>query len=326
MGQNATAEEIATLLKQYNSILVVSHQRPDGDCFGSATALLRGLQLLGKQVAGYNASGVPEKLTFIPFSDMISATLPAWKAEATVFVDCGNAKRVSPDFVVQGTSINIDHHITNDRFGDYNYIDAEACAVGEQVLHILTALNIPISSSMANSLFASVSSDTGSFRYSSTNAHTFEIGKLLVEKGATPGWVSEQLFESKTREEVQLQARALNNIHYDCNGRLSWSELRWADYEAVGGTQHEPEGLSTDLRSVMGVELSLLFHETEDGGLRCSMRGKGRVNCAELAGAFGGGGHVNAAGYKAQGKPYLGHRDEIIAAARVAVEKVFPQG
>lgn len=326
MGKTATVQEIATLLNQHNSILVVSHQRPDGDCFGSATALLRGLQLLGKRVAGYNASGVPEKLKFIPFTEMISDELPQWTAEVTVFVDCGNALRVAPDFVPQGISINIDHHITNDRFGEYNYIDANACAVGEQILHLLEALGIPISSAIANSLFASVSSDTGSFRYSSTNAHTFEIGRVLVEKGATPGWVSEQLFESKTREEVQLQARALSNIRYDCNGRLSWSELLWSDYAAVGGSQHEPEGLSTDLRSVMGVELSLLFHETEDGSLRCSMRGKGRVNCAELAGTFGGGGHVNAAGYKAKGKPYQTHRDEIIAAARLAVLKSFPQG
>ncbi|MGF1574091.1 MAG: bifunctional oligoribonuclease/PAP phosphatase NrnA [Sumerlaeia bacterium] len=323
MGKTANVQDIAKLLKVHQSILVVSHQRPDGDCFGSATALLRGLQLMGKQVAGYNASGVSEKLKFIPFTDLISDQLPEWTADVTVFVDCGNAKRVAPDFVPQGTTINIDHHISNDCFGDYNYIDANACAVGEQILHLLGALDIPISSSIANSLFASVSSDTGSFRYSNTNAHSFEIGRILVEKGANPGWVCEQLFESKTREEVQLQARAMNNIRYECEGRLSWSELRWADYVAAGGAQHEPEGLSTELRSIIGVEISLLFHETEDGGLRCSLRSKGRVDCNKIAGAFGGGGHANAAGYKSKGKPYEQHRDEIIAAAMVAVNEIF---
>ncbi len=325
MGRNANAEKIAELLQSFDKILVVSHQRPDGDCFGSATALLRGLQLMGKTVAGYNASGVPEKLGFIPFVELISDQLPAWKADCTVFVDCGNASRVASGFAPQGVSINIDHHLTNNAFGDYNYIDAAACAVGEQVLHVLEALHIPISSAMADSLYASVSSDTGSFRYSSTNAHTFEIARQLVEKGANPGRISEYLFESKTREEVILQAKGLSNLHVECNGRLAWSELRWSDYLAVGGAEHEPEGLSTELRSIMGVELSILFHEQENGGLRCSMRGKGRVDCSALAGQFGGGGHLNAAGYKASGKVYDTHREEILAAARLAVAKAFPE-
>ncbi len=319
--KRATAEDIARLLSARDRILIVSHLRPDGDCLGSTAGLYTGLARMGKTVAAYNASGVSEYLSFIPNVDCVQTALPDWTPEVTVFVDCGGVGRVSPDFKPQGLVVNIDHHATNDAFGEVNYIDTRACAVGEQIFHVLNALEVEITPDIATALYVSVAADTGCFRYSSTNAHTFEIAAQLVEKGAAPADVSISLFESKTREEIFLTARCMSRLQYDCDGRMSWSELRWADFEEVGGIQHEPEGLSTDIRAIRGVEIGILFRELKGKGIRAGFRGKGNVDCAALAQMLGGGGHFNAAGYFDGEAEYEAERDRILGLARDLVLK-----
>jgi len=321
-----SVSEVAELIKKHDNILIVSHQRPDGDCFGSTCGLMMGLDYLGKKSAAYNYSGVPNKLDFIPGVEKISDKLPTWQAELTIFVDCGGVTRVSNDFQPQGFSLNIDHHATNDCFGDYNFVDTKACAVGEQIYDVLEILEVPITQDIANALYTSVSADTGSFRYSTTNAGTFEMAKKLAQHGAKISWISEKLFESKTRQESILQARALSSTKYLSGGLISWAELLWKDYEEVGGAEHEPEGLSTELRSVEGVQLAMLFHETEDGGIRVSLRGKGKFDCAALAEEFGGGGHKNAAGYKSSEGSFLEIRNQFIARAEEIAQSMVADG
>lgn len=317
--------DVADILRKHDRFLIVSHIRPDGDCLGSATALLAGLRKMGKTVAAYNASGVMDKLRFIPLWEEIRTELPSWTPEVTVFVDCGGVGRVSPTFRPFGMTINIDHHATNETFGDLNWLDIEACAVGEQIYDLLAELGIAITPDMATSIYTSICADTGSFRFPNTNARTFDIAADLTRLGANPAEICRYLYESRSKGEVLIAARAFSRMKYECGGRLVWTEIFWSDYAEAGGIDHEPEGLATEMRAVDGVEVSILIHQVQQGGLRVGFRGKGAVDCADLARLCGGGGHRNASGYYNEGANYDKERERVLALAREAVRKVFPE-
>ncbi|MDK2970945.1 MAG: bifunctional oligoribonuclease and phosphatase NrnA [Candidatus Sumerlaeota bacterium] len=321
---DATARDVALELRAHERILIVSHARPDGDCLGSATALLAALRSLGKTVAAYNTSPVPRILAFLPEIDSVSTELPAWAPDLTVFVDCGGIDRVGENFVPQGRVLNIDHHATNDRFGDMNYIDVGAAAVGDQVREILRELGVELTPTIATSLYTALATDTGCFRYANTSARAFKLAAELADAGAKPAYISQQVYESRTPGEVMLTARCLSSLHLESAGRLAWAELRNSDFAKAGGRDNEPEGLSSELRAIDGVEISVLFHELEEGGLRGSLRGKGNVSCSALAEQLGGGGHVAAAGFALKGVEYEPARDKALDLLRTAVGKLSP--
>jgi len=311
-ARHVTCPEIASFLREHDNYLIVSHVRPDGDCLGSATGLLAALRHIGKRVAAYNVSGVEEKLQFIPNVEAVSRELPKWTPAVTLFVDCGGLGRVAPGFKPAGIVVNIDHHATNERFGDLNYIDITAAAVGEQIYYILREMGIGLTKEIATSLYVSIAADTGSFRFPNTSAQTFRIAADLADAGADPALVCRNLFESKSRAEMVLTGKVLNRALFECDGALCWSEIMWEDYAAVGGDEHEPDGVTTELRSIKGVEVAILFHELEGGGIRVGFRGKGLVDCAAIATHFGGGGHYNASGYYNDTVDYTEERNRIL--------------
>ncbi|MEO8377138.1 MAG: DHH family phosphoesterase, partial [Candidatus Sumerlaeota bacterium] len=136
-SRSVSIEELASIIRERNNFLIVSHLRPDGDCLGSTLGLYHGLVQMGKKVAAYNATPLVDKWDFIPGADNVTNKVPTEPYDVTIFVDCGGIRRVSDTFAPTGTTINIDHHLTNERFADYNYIDIDACAVGEQIFQLL---------------------------------------------------------------------------------------------------------------------------------------------------------------------------------------------
>ncbi|MCB2155488.1 bifunctional oligoribonuclease/PAP phosphatase NrnA [bacterium] len=319
-----SAADVAEVLRNSDNILIVSHVRPDGDCLGSATALSMALEQLGKRVISYNPSPTPERLMFLPSIESVRQQLPDWEVELTVFVDCGGPGRVTPDFKPLGKScINIDHHATNEVFADLNYIDIKATAVGEQIYYIVQELGAEMTPEIATSIYTSIVADTGSFKYPNTNQRTFEVAAELANAGVNPSFVCRNLYETRPREEIVLTAKVLNRLNYETEGRLIWSQLMWADYAEVGGDDFEPEGLVSEIRAINGVEVSVLFHELENGGLRAGFRGKGDVDCAAIAQQFGGGGHFNAAGCFMDGVDFEKAKADIIKASIAEIERVF---
>lgn len=312
-------EELAQILKSNDNYLVVSHQRPDGDCLGSTLGLFHGLRLAGKKVSAHNATPLNGKWDFIPGSEQILREPPTAPADFTIFVDCSNVSRVSDDFQPQGRVINIDHHLTNDRFGEFNYIDLDASAVGEQIYRLLQKLGVPITADIASCLYLSILTDTGGFRYSNTTAETLRVASELVAAGAHPGDIAQAVFESRTKGEFLLTSRALDRLTYEMNDIVVWSELLWSDYVEAGGIDAEPEGLASDLRAVKSVEVACLLHEMEEGGLRAGFRGKGNVDCSEIARACGGGGHFNASGAAIANMPYQEAKVKVLSEVRRVV-------
>lgn len=306
-------EETVALLRESDNILVASHLRPDGDCVGSSVALVLGLQQLGKRVAAFNRDEINVKMNYLEGAEMFSQSFPDWPVDITVFVDCGAVHRVADDFVPPGKrTLNIDHHLSNDRYADFNYIDIEAAAVGEQICNILKKLGAKITPAIAAGAYLSLMSDTGGFRYSNTTASSFDLAAELVRAGASPGLTSTMYYESRDPGELILTGRAFSRIKMELDGKLAWAELRAEDYDIVGGEDVEPDGLVNELRQMRGVEVSLLIHERKDGGLRAGLRGKGLVDCAAIASSFGGGGHFNASGLNMPNRPYAEARDFVL--------------
>lgn len=293
--KKVSLDKAVSVLVEAERILIVSHRRPDGDCLGSTVGLLLGLRSLGKEVHAYNAGPLRDRWDWLEGIEHVKDAPPEEPCDLTVFVDCGGVDRVAADFTPQGKILNIDHHLSNSCFGDWNYIDVHACAVGEQVYQILRSLNVEVTETIATALYTSVMTDTGCFRFSNTTDRAFSVAGKLVAAGASPGFISQQIYESRSHGEVLLTGIVLSRLSFECGGRAAWSEIKLSDYNNGIVADDEPEGLSSELRSIKGVEVSCLFHEIE-GGLRASLRGKGLIDVSAITESLGGGGHFNAAG------------------------------
>src|SRR3954454_23063360 len=204
---NASFADIAKALRAAQTIVILSHVRPDGDAFGSQLALGLSLRELGKDVAIWNEDGMLEKYSFMPGSD--SLTRPSTTPETFdlgVALDTAVQNRLGTagEAVRAETWINVDHHPTNPRYGDLNYIDPTAPATGQILFDLLTSERLPMNAAIAENLFVAISTDTGSFQYPNTNARTFEIGAELLKCGVNVGRVSQQLYETYPRRRIEL--------------------------------------------------------------------------------------------------------------------------
>jgi phosphoesterase RecJ-like protein len=319
-GTKGTAQDAAALIKESNNILIVSHMRPDGDCLGSTVALLMGLKTLGKTVAAYNSGPLGDRWDWLEGIGHVKQEQPSWELELTIFVDCGAVGRVTDGFAPRGTVLNIDHHLSNTCFGDLNWIDVDACAVGEQVYRILLELGVEINAVMASAIYTSIMSDSGGFRYPNTSDGAFMLAAKLVRLGADPGSIAQNVYENKTRGEAKLVGIAFATLRYEMDGAFAWTELRQEHYASAEVEDSEPEGLSSEIRGIKGVEISCLFHEAAEGGCRASFRGKGAIDCSAIARACGGGGHFNASGATIKGMAYDAARDMVLSQVRGAVQ------
>ncbi len=308
--------EVAEALRRHGSFLIVGHVRPDGDCLGSQIALGLVLQAMGKEVRVYSAGPILDHLRFIPHLDLVeSQDDPAFAPEATVFCDCAGDDRAGDDVKPRGAIINIDHHVSNDHFGDAAWVDPDAAAVGEQIFDLCEDLGVSITPDIATCLYLTLLADTGSFRFANTTERTFEIATALVRRGADPGSVAAGLYDSFEPAVVKLRGEVLSALRFECEGRLCWAEITQTMYRAAGGEDAEPEGLVSDLRSIRGVEIAVLVHELAEGGARASLRSSGHWDVNGIAVALGGGGHVNASGCYVPGD-YAAVRERILQAAR----------
>ncbi|MBN1475482.1 bifunctional oligoribonuclease/PAP phosphatase NrnA [Candidatus Sumerlaeota bacterium] len=289
--------QIGEAIRGHRFFLIVGHTRPDGDCLGSQIALGLGLRAMGKTVRIWTAGPILPSLRFLPGLDQIESEIdPAFEPEVTIYCDCGGLTRPGGDFEPRGLVLNIDHHISNDHFGDINWVDTGAAAVGEMIFDLLNDLGVPFSPDIANCLYLAVMADSGSFKYGNTTLRTFEVATECVRRGANPAWVGEEFYDSLSRDTLLIKGQVLSHLHFEFGGRLCWSEISQELYERGGGEINEPEGLVGEMRSIEGVEVSVLIHELAEGGARAGLRSRGTHRVDRIAERLGGGGHPSAAG------------------------------
>ncbi|GAB4318549.1 MAG: bifunctional oligoribonuclease/PAP phosphatase NrnA [Candidatus Sumerlaeia bacterium] len=311
-------QRIVDKLIESDRFLICGHVRPDGDCVGSQMGLFWILREMGKSVRVYNPGPVaPGQFDFVPGIEHFSLKPhDDFQQDVVIYLDCGNVERLANGYRPAGFVINIDHHLSNALFADINWVNSRACAVGEMIYDLLERLPVELTPAIASCLYLAIIGDTGSFRYSNTNARTFEIAGDLVAHGADPARIAEGYFENRSPQSVWLAGQVLSNLHYEFDGKLVWGEITREMYERVGGPLNEPDSLVGEMRSIRGVEVAILMHGlTEEEGLRAGFRSKGRVNVALMASEMDGGGHHNAAGCYVTGD-YEAIKERLLCVAR----------
>ena len=296
-------DEIVQTLKSAKNVLVATHIHPDGDALGSQIALANILRSLGKNVFLYGEEQVSHLYRFLPGSGEIESLLPALNGfDCGVALDCGDCHRLGEamdSLLTVHPFVVIDHHAGHQEFGDLRWIAPDRASTGEMVYDLAEALGAELSFESAYCLYAAIVSDTGSFKYSSTTSETFRIAGELLRKGVKPAEVSGKLFDNFTVKRLNLMRMVLDSLQLYADDRLAIIAAPREVFVKTGTTQADAETFINYPRSLNTVKVAAFLKETERGLISVSMRSKGTdYDVAQVAAAFGGGGHRNAAGFK----------------------------
>jgi phosphoesterase RecJ-like protein len=293
-------QKIVTALQSTASVAILSHIHPEGDTIGSALGCHLTLKALGKEVATFNPDPVPKNLRGLPGAGEVIQTDRLLRSfDCYLAVDATDPGRLGGllSGVATGSLvINIDHHITNTRFGTYNWVDPEAAATGEMIYHLIEEMGTPLSREIATNLYVAILTDTGSFHYANTTPRALRVAAALIEAGVVPQKVADLLFDQREVEELLLLGTLLTKMQLSSDGVVAWMEVTQQMLEQEGLAKDALEGLINYPRSIKGVAVALLFKEEAQETVRISLRSKGDVDVAAVAKAFQGGGHKNAAG------------------------------
>ena len=315
-------DRIIEKIRQSQTICVVGHLRPDGDCIGSQLAFALALRKQGKDVVCWNQDPVPHKYAFLDPNHVVKQPNGDTKFDLVIALDCASFERLGtlgPALEQRQYLINIDHHQSNTRYGDLNWISDREASTGELVFRILQVAEWPITAPMADCLFTAVSTDTGSFQYPTTKPVTYHTAGELVKLGADLGTVCHEVYQSFPLSRVWLLKHLYNHFHLTDNDRIAYLWLRNRDFARSGADRNDTEGLIDHIRAFEPVVVACLFEEVEPQMTRISLRSKSdAVNVNDIAALFGGGGHRAAAGARVTGTPMSVQR-RVIAAIKKAL-------
>jgi phosphoesterase RecJ-like protein len=301
-------------IQDAQNILVTAHARPDGDAVGSVLACSMMLEQLGKQATMAFSDRVPLIYRWLPCAQSIQH----WQRvqgdfDLVILLECDSTERSRLKGLEGRRLINIDHHTSGRNFAHLNWIDTDACAVAELVFTLACAAGVRITQEMATCLYMAVLTDTGSFCYEGTDAHTFSLAQELVRLGASPARIAQDVYFSNPMSKMLLLGAALANLRRD--GRVAWLWVTTSDMERCNAAEEDCEGIVNYAIGIAGVEVAVFLRELPDHRVRLSLRSKGVVNVAAVAESFGGGGHENASGCTLTG-PMHAASDAILARLR----------
>jgi bifunctional oligoribonuclease and PAP phosphatase NrnA len=291
----ASIRAVLNAISRADRLLVTAHARPDGDAIGSVLACWMMLQQMGKKAEMALCDRVPVIYRGLPCAGLIrQSDHIEGDYDAVILLECDGIPRTRLSGLENRFLINIDHHTSGRSFADVNWIDSNACAVAELIYELIGAAGIDLSPEMATCLYAAVLSDTGSFCYEGTDAHTFELARNLVRRGAEPVRIAQQVYFSNPASKILLLGAALANLHHD--GQFAWLWVTENDMKRAHAVEEDCEGIVNYAIAIAGIEVAVFLRELHDHRVRLSLRSKGRVNVATIAERFGGGGHENASG------------------------------
>lgn len=290
-------------LKNSNNLFLATHTNPDGDAIGSLIAMGLSLEALNKRTTLYNESPIPAVYRFLPFADRIVQYVDKANIyDTAIILDCSDLERIGKAISMVNKIpiiINIDHHITNTCYGDFQLIKTSACATTEIVYKLMKDMAVPINKAIAASIYTGILTDTGSFRFSNTNRAAFEICEEMVELGVDPYSIAQHVYGTYSLGRIKLLNMALDSIEISYNGRLSMMTLTRDMFYETDTRTEDADGLINYAKSIEDVKVAVLIQELQNKNkqFHVSLRSNGTVNVAEIASSFGGGGHFNAAGF-----------------------------
>ncbi len=316
-------DRIISALEPHHTICVVGHIRPDGDCIGSQVGLAMALRDQGKEVTVWNEDSVPKKLAFLDPDRLVQRPQKDRKFDCVIATDAASFERlgkVGACIENRTQFINIDHHASNTRYADLNWVSAKEASTGELIFKLLQAAKWPITPAIADCLFTAVSTDTGSFQFPSTRPSTYNVAGELVKRGANLAQICDEVYQSFPLSRVRLLQHVYNHFRLVHNNQIAYFWLKKADFDRTGASTDDSEGLIDHIRAIEPVVVACVFEEMGPESTRISLRSKSaKINVNEIAAQFGGGGHIAAAGARPAGKP-LSVQRRVIQAIKKALD------
>jgi bifunctional oligoribonuclease and PAP phosphatase NrnA len=329
----ASLEEIGAALRGPGPFVLLSHVRPDGDAIGSQLGLAHALAAAGAEVHVLNEDGLPDSLAFLPGSRLVqtpaAARLPG--AVTAIALDTATRERLGAGCLaaLEGRVlrwINIDHHVSNPGYGDLVHIDPAAPATGQIVHELLRAAGLPAPVEALSCLFVAISTDTGSFQYSSTSARTFQVAAEMVAAGVDPAGLAADTYHRRPLRKVRLLQHLLDNLELQDQGRVASTTLDLATKHRLGLLPDDSEELINEIRAIDSVVVAVFFEELPgaEGKIRVSSRSKDpAVSVCRVCQRFGGGGHPLAAGARMPG-PLASARNTFLQAVHEEIQSQQP--
>lgn len=295
----AVVQQIVNVLCEKRAFLITTHINPDGDAIGSVLALRAALVQMGRECEVVNSDGVPDLCSFLPSHECVVTQPDQSHRDVALILDCSGPDRIAapPESLAAcDLRIIIDHHQSSQPHADLNWIDPTASATGELIYELIKRLPVEIDETIATALYTALATDTGGFRFTNTTPRVLRAAAELVERGADPHKITYHLFEERSAKASIILGIALSRLQQDCGGRLTWSALDRATFEALNADDDDIENVVNFIRNVRGTEIGILFREGGDGRVRVSFRSNPHYDVSKIAEEFGGGGHRAAAG------------------------------
>jgi len=295
-------QKVIEAIKRHKRFLVTAHVNPEGDSLCSQLAMKEMLGMMGKTAVIVNHDRVPEHYKFLPKADEISTDLKKKvEFDAVLILDCPTLKRIGgvKDLIPKGKPIiNIDHHISSEKFGDVNWVDPNASSTGEMVYRLFKEMEIPLTREVALCLYIAILTDTGNFNYDNTSRMTHDIAGELLGYGLDPAMVSESVYERRTMEDIRFLGLVLSTLKLNRAGDVAYLEMTREMVKETGADIAKSEGFINYARSIGGVKIAIVFKEDmkDPNKINISFRSKGDVDVNGIAAYFGGGGHTKASG------------------------------
>jgi len=301
-------DEAAAFFKENDDFILTSHVSPDADGLGAEYALLSGLLACGKRARAVNADSYSQKYTYIDEKGIIENLAASKLADTdisshTVILIDTNDIQFAGEMadVVLGKAKRIiifDHHESSNIPGEFSCSLSSMSSTCEMVYGILVRLGVEITLDIAVALFSGIVFDTGSFSYAKTTSGTFNVALELTKAGVKPSYIHAALYESSTISMLMLHKNVLSTLELHDDRRIAVQTMTKAILDESGATYEESEDLINLPLQSKSIQVSIFIKEDANGTIRCSMRSKGKVNVAQIAQTFGGGGHKTAAGFR----------------------------
>jgi phosphoesterase RecJ-like protein len=303
-------DEISRVIQKNKNFLITSHINLDGDGIGSELALYFILKKLNKKVTILNQDRIPKIYDFLPDSDKVqywnNNRINPKSIDVGIALDCSSIKRIGRTYEIFKdikTIINIDHHKSNENFGNLNYLDCSVSSVGEIIYELITFLNIDLlDEKISTCLFTAIITDTGSFRYSNVSSKTFGVASHLTRHRIKSHLIANNIYNRSTYPGLKLLGESLLTLEMDDSNYVSWLTITRKMLNDTNANDEDIEGIINIATTLNNVEISILFRETKDNKIKISFRSKGNFDVNKFAGKFKGGGHPNAAGCLCLGK------------------------
>lgn len=303
---NIDWEPLRDIIRHNQRFVLSSHVRPDADALGSELGMALLLERLGKSVRIVNPSGIPDNLLFLDPANRIMKIgkdiTPEEILDTDVHVILDTSawvQLVDVGRVLKKTKakrVVIDHHVSSDDLGAVEFKDTQAEATGALIVRLADALGLELTPDMVMPLYCAIATDTGWFRFSSTTGETMRTIGRLIDLGAKPHLIYEQLYERNSLARMLLAARVLERIELECDGRLAYITVKQSDFDATNAKPVDTEDLVNEALKIEGTQAAFIAIEQVNKTVKVSFRSRTSLNVAEVAEQFGGGGHKQAAG------------------------------